>query len=85
MIYPENFDKSKSYPLLYYIHGGPQSSWLDSWSTRWNPKVFADQGYVVVAPNPTGSSGFGDALQDAIQNQWGMTDPPISNLHPYPC
>ncbi|KAE8383409.1 putative dipeptidyl-peptidase 5 [Aspergillus bertholletiae] len=71
IIYPENFDKTKTYPLLYYIHGGPQSSWLDSWSSRWNAKVFADQGYVVVAPNPTGSSGFGDALQDAIQNQWG--------------
>ncbi|KAB8259810.1 putative dipeptidyl-peptidase 5 [Aspergillus pseudonomiae] len=71
VIYPENFDKTKTYPLLYYIHGGPQSSWLDSWSSRWNAKVFADQGYVVVAPNPTGSSGFGDALQDAIQNQWG--------------
>ncbi|GMG23679.1 unnamed protein product [Aspergillus oryzae] len=70
--YEGNWTKSKSYPLLYYIHGGPQSSWLDSWSTRWNPKVFADQGYVVVAPNPTGSSGFGDALQDAIQNQWDL-------------
>lgn len=34
--------------------------------------MFADQGYVVVAPNPTGSTGFGDALTDAIQNNWGM-------------
>ncbi|KAB8079071.1 putative dipeptidyl-peptidase 5 [Aspergillus leporis] len=71
VIYPEDFDESKTYPLVYYIHGGPQSSWLDSWSSRWNPKVFADQGYVVVSPNPTGSSGFGDELQDAIQNNWG--------------
>ncbi|KAF7588419.1 putative dipeptidyl-peptidase 5 [Aspergillus hancockii] len=71
VIYPEGFDESKTYPLVYYIHGGPQSSWLDSWSSRWNPKVFADQGYVVVSPNPTGSSGYGDELQDAIQNNWG--------------
>ncbi|CAG7921111.1 unnamed protein product [Penicillium olsonii] len=71
IVYPSNFDKSKKYPLLYYIHGGPQGAWADSWSTRWNYKVFADQGYVVVAPNPTGSTGFGDELTDAIANNWG--------------
>ncbi|OJK03535.1 hypothetical protein ASPACDRAFT_21776 [Aspergillus aculeatus ATCC 16872] len=71
IIYPEGFDKSKTYPFVLYIHGGPQGSWADSWSTRWNPKVFADQGYVVIAPNPTGSTGFGDALTDAIANDWG--------------
>ncbi|EKV05244.1 Dipeptidyl-peptidase 5 [Penicillium digitatum Pd1] len=71
IVYPSNFNKSKSYPLLFYIHGGPQGSWADSWSTRWNYKVFADQGYVVVAPNPTGSTGFGDELTDVIANNWG--------------
>lgn len=72
IIYPEDFDKNKTYPLLFYVHGGPQSSFIDSWSSRWNLKTFADQGYVVIGPNPTGSSGFGDELQDAIQNSWGM-------------
>ncbi|KAJ5787987.1 Dipeptidyl-peptidase 5 [Penicillium paradoxum] len=71
IVYPENFDKSKSYPLMFLIHGGPQVSWVNSWSTRWNFKTFADQGYVVIAPNPTGSSGFGFELQNAIQNNWG--------------
>ncbi|KAF7718947.1 Dipeptidyl-peptidase 5 [Penicillium ucsense] len=71
MVFPANFDKSKKYPLAFLIHGGPQGSWADSWSTRWNPKVWADQGYVVVAPNPTGSTGFGQALTDAIANNWG--------------
>ncbi|BDD61071.1 putative dipeptidyl-peptidase 5 [Monascus purpureus] len=71
IIYPEDFDKNKTYPLLFYVHGGPQSSFIDSWSSRWNLKTFADQGYVVIGPNPTGSSGFGDELQDAIQNSWG--------------
>lgn len=33
--------------------------------------VFAEQGYIVVAFNPTGSTGFGQALVDGIQNQWG--------------
>ncbi|KAL6230851.1 putative dipeptidyl-peptidase 5 [Aspergillus navahoensis] len=71
VIYPEGFDESKTYPLAYLIHGGPQGAWYNSWSSRWNPKVFADQGYVVVAPNPTGSTGYGDELTDAIQNNWG--------------
>jgi dipeptidyl aminopeptidase/acylaminoacyl peptidase len=71
VIKPSNFDKSKKYPLAYLIHGGPQGAWEDSWSTRWNPAVFAEQGYVVVTPNPTASTGFGQKLTDAIQRQWG--------------
>lgn len=54
IVYPEGFDSSKKYPLAFLIHGGPQSPWFNSWSTRWNMKVWADQGYVVIAPNPTG-------------------------------
>jgi dipeptidyl aminopeptidase/acylaminoacyl peptidase len=50
---------------------GPQASWLDSWSYRWNPAVMAEQGYVVVCPNPTGSTGYGQEFTDAIQGQWG--------------
>ena len=38
---------------------GPQGAWEDSWSTRWNPNIFAQQGYFVVAINPTGSTSFG--------------------------
>jgi dipeptidyl aminopeptidase/acylaminoacyl peptidase len=68
---PSWFDKTKKYPLAFFIHGGPQGAWMDSWSTRWNPAIFAEQGYIVVAPNPTGSTGYGMKLQDAIQNQWG--------------
>ena len=61
----------KKYPLAYLIHGGPQGAWLDSWSTRWNPLLFAEQGYVVICPNPTGSTGYGQAFTDAIQGSWG--------------
>jgi dipeptidyl aminopeptidase/acylaminoacyl peptidase len=70
IVYPDGFDPAASYPLAFLIHGGPQSAWLNSWSTRWNPKVWADQGYVVVAINPTGSTGYGQSLTDAIQNNW---------------
>jgi dipeptidyl aminopeptidase/acylaminoacyl peptidase len=68
---PSNFDSSKKYPLAFFIHGGPQGSWGDSWSTRWNPAIYAEQGYVVVLPNPTGSTGYGQDHVDAITDNWG--------------
>ncbi|PSN69781.1 hypothetical protein BS50DRAFT_519189 [Corynespora cassiicola Philippines] len=71
VVKPSTFDSSKKYPLAYLIHGGPQGAWEDGWSTRWNPAVFAEQGYVVIAPNPTGSTGYGQDFTDAIQGQWG--------------
>lgn len=70
---PSSFEKGKSekYPVAYLIHGGPQGSWGDSWSTRWNPAVFAEQGYIVIAPNPTGSTGYGQKFTDSIRRNWG--------------
>ncbi|WVQ67366.1 uncharacterized protein L199_005562 [Kwoniella botswanensis] len=53
------------------LSGGPQGAWEDSWSTRWNPAVFASQGYFVIAINPTGSTGYGQDFTDAIQCDWG--------------
>jgi len=71
VVKPSGFDSKKKYPLAYLIHGGPQGAWEDAWSTRWNPAVFAEQGYVVVCPNPTGSTGYGQAFTDAIRKNWG--------------
>src|SRR5262249_18127766 len=55
---PPNFDPSKKYPAVFLIHGGPQGAWEDGWSYRWNPALWASQGWVIAAPNPRGSSGF---------------------------
>ena len=71
VVKPSTFDPSQKYPLAYLIHGGPQGAWNDQWSTRWNPAVFAEQGYVVITPNPTGSTGYGQAFTDAIKESWG--------------
>ena len=71
VVKPSNFRPGSKYPLAYLIHGGPQGAWNDQWSTRWNPAVFAEQGYVVIAPNPTGSTGYGQAFTDAIRGSWG--------------
>ena len=68
---PSNYTEGEKYPLAYLIHGGPQGAWGNQWSTRWNPAIFAEQGYVVVAPNPTGSTGYGQAFTDAINKNWG--------------
>ncbi|CZR50334.1 related to secreted dipeptidyl-peptidase V precursor [Phialocephala subalpina] len=71
IIRPSFFKENETYPLAFYVHGGPQGSTADSWSTRWNMMVYAEQGYVVAAFNPTGSTGFGQNITDTIQNQWG--------------
>jgi len=68
---PPAFDPNKKYPLVYYVHGGPQGAWGDSWSYRWNPQVWAAQGYILVAPNPTGSTGYGQKFTDDISGDWG--------------
>ena len=68
---PSNFSSDKKYPLAYLVHGGPQGAWTDSWSTRWNPAIFAEQGYIVIAPNPTGSTSYGQRFTDAITEEWG--------------
>ncbi len=77
LIKPPDFDASKKYPVVFLIHGGPQGAWLDSWSHRWNPSLWAAQGWVVAAPNPRGSTGFGQTFVDEISGDWGgkvMTD-----------
>jgi dipeptidyl aminopeptidase/acylaminoacyl peptidase len=68
---PADFDPKKKYPILFLIHGGPQGEWGESWSYRWNPQIFASAGYVVVMPNPRGSTGYGQKFTDDINQDWG--------------
>ncbi len=71
VIQPPGFDPSRKYPAIFFIHGGPQGAWSDSWSYRWNPEVWAGYGYVVYAPNPRGSTGWGQEFVDEISGDWG--------------
>jgi len=71
LVKPPGFDASKKYPAVFLVHGGPQGAWTDSWSYRWNPQVWAAYGYVVYAPNPRGSTGFGQKFVDEISGDWG--------------
>ena len=68
---PPGFDAAKKWPVIYLVHGGPQGAWEDGWSYRWNPELWAARGYVVVMPNPRGSTGFGQAFVDEITGDWG--------------
>jgi dipeptidyl aminopeptidase/acylaminoacyl peptidase len=71
LIRPPNFDPAKKYPLKFLIHGGPQGAWGDDWSYRWNAELFAANGYVVVMINPRGSTGYGQAIVDGVNGDWG--------------
>ena len=71
LLKPANFDAAKKYPLIVLIHGGPQGAWSDNWGYRWNPQVFANQGYVVFMPNPRGSTGYGQKFVNDISGDWG--------------
>lgn len=71
LIKPPNFDPSRRYPVMFLIHGGPQGSWGEAWSYRWNAQVFAGAGYLVVMPNPRGSTGYGQKFIDDIRGDWG--------------
>ena len=58
-------------PVAFLVHGGPQGSFNDSWSFRWNPRVFAAPGYAVVSVDFHGSTGYGQAFTDSINKDWG--------------
>ncbi|MBK9097138.1 MAG: S9 family peptidase [bacterium] len=71
LVKPPFFDPEKKYPMVFLIHGGPQGSWSDNFHYRWSYQMFAAQGYVVVAPNPRGSTGYGQKFTDEISGDWG--------------
>ncbi len=71
IVKPPQFDKSKKYPMILLIHGGPQGAWLDAWGYRWNPQMWAARGYVTVLINPHGSTGYGQAFTEQISGEWG--------------
>jgi len=77
LIKPPNFDPARKCPVVFLLHGGPQGAWDDAWSARWNPSLWAAQGWIIAAPNPRGSFGFGQTFVDQISGDWGgavMTD-----------
>lgn len=71
LVYPPYFDASKKYPLVQMVHGGPHNAFLNDFSFRWNPQVWAAQGWVIAIVNFHGSSGFGQQFTDSITGDLG--------------
>jgi len=78
VVKPANFDPAKRYPVAFLIHGGPQGSFGNGWSNRWNPQTYAAAGYAVVMIDFHGSTGYGQAFTDSISQHWG--DRPLEDL-----
>lgn len=71
LIYPYNYDSTKTYPALLYCEGGPQSEVGQFWSTRWNFMVMSGAEYFIIAPNRRGTIGFGTEWCEAISGDYG--------------
>lgn len=68
---PWNAEPGQKYPVAFIVHGGPQGSFGNSWSYRWNPQVYAGAGYAAVFIDFHGSTGYGQKFTDSISNDWG--------------
>jgi dipeptidyl aminopeptidase/acylaminoacyl peptidase len=71
LLKPPGWQKDVRYPLVVFIHGGPQGAWNDGFSFRWNAALYATRGFVVLLPNPHGSTGFGQSYTEQISGDWG--------------
>ncbi|KAB8198510.1 prolyl oligopeptidase family serine peptidase [Lysobacter maris] len=78
VVKPWNYAEGQTYPVAFIIHGGPQGSFGNGWSYRWNPQTYAGQGYAVVMIDFHGSTGYGQAFTDSISGHWG--DRPLEDL-----
>ncbi|HEX4319522.1 MAG TPA: S9 family peptidase [Acidobacteriaceae bacterium] len=69
---PPGFDSSKKYSMILNIHGGPHSAygWIFDHEMLW----MAARGYVVVYPNPRGSTSYGQQFANVIENNYPNDD-----------
>ena len=68
---PANYNPKQRYPVAFIVHGGPQSSFANAWSYRWNPQTYAGAGYASIFIDFHGSPGYGQAFTDSISQDWG--------------
>jgi dipeptidyl aminopeptidase/acylaminoacyl peptidase len=72
LIKPVDFDPSKKYPMVLYIHGGPWSMYTVGFNWDW--QNFAANGYAVLFGNPRGSTGYGQNFVNGIQHSYPGKD-----------
>src|SRR6516165_502702 len=68
---PWGFAPGKRFPVAFVVHGGPQSSFQNLWTYRWNAQALAGGGYGVVMIDFHGSPGYGQAFTYSISHDWG--------------
>ena len=68
---PYGYTPGKKFPIAFLVHGGPQVSFQNQWSWRWNAQTFAGAGYGVVFIDFHGSPGYGQKFTDSISGDWG--------------
>ena len=69
---PPNFDAHKKYPLILNIHGGPHVAYGDIFVHEF--QWMAAKGYVVLYPNPRGSTSYGQEFGNVIQYRYPGDD-----------
>ena len=69
---PLDYVAGKKYPTLLIPHGGPVGAYYGEFYHFW--QLLAANGYVVLEPNPRGSSGYGEDFCKAIFADWGNKD-----------
>jgi dipeptidyl aminopeptidase/acylaminoacyl peptidase len=73
LTYPAGYQPGVRYPLVVEIHGGPSWQWEDRAMLDWHDwaQMLASRGYAVLMPNPRGSTGYGHAFQQMLQDDVG--------------
>lgn len=71
VVKPHGYVAGRKYPIAFLVHGGPQVSFGNQWSWRWNAQAFAGRGYAVVLIDFHGSPGYGQKFTDSISEDWG--------------
>lgn len=75
LIYPQDFDASKKYPMVVAVHGGPGSGVQSSWpSAHRYYMALPAKGYFLFEPNPRGSFGEGEEFTQANVRDFGYGD-----------
>ena len=69
MVLPPGFHPNRIWPSIVLLHGGPHRAWLDRFNLRWNYLTFASWGYVVIAINVHGSTGYGEAFAASVNGR----------------
>lgn len=71
LLKPPGMTGARKVPLLVLLHGGPHTTWSNSWNWRWNSQVFAAPGRAILIVNRSGSTGYGQEFSDGVIDSWG--------------